>query len=76
MEKSNFWKVSFRCLHAKISKFDYYLLNNIHIIDDLDYFSRHWPDAGIAEQMEGQSEAKLECLSAIFVNIPEMYGTR
>jgi len=46
------------------------------LIQMLTCKNKHWPDAGIAEQMEGQSEAKLECLSAIFVNIPEMYGTR
>lgn len=36
---------------------------------------RHWPDPGIVEQMKG-SDPIMECLSAIFVDIPKFYGTR
>jgi len=46
------------------------------LIDMLTSKNKHWPDAGIAEQMEGKPETMLKCLSAIFVHIPETYGTR
>lgn len=45
------------------------------LIDLLGNREKHWPDPGIVEQMKG-SDPIMECLSAIFVDIPKFYGTR
>ena len=46
------------------------------LLEMLSNKTKHFPDVGLSQQMDGRPEKIIECLSSIFVEIPKVYGTR